>query len=96
MSQTYGMESPGKHHAGTSRPPVRYVVIIDGGGSAIARLMLETREQVQEFEGGTPEVVQMIQGLVPVKGANDPEWDQALQAHSTQERMAAEVYTLPV
>lgn len=90
------MESPGKHHAGASRLPVRYVVIIDGGGSAVARLMLETREQVQEFEGGTPEVVQMIQGLVPVKGATGPEWDRALQAHSAQERLAADVYTLPV
>lgn len=96
MSQTYGMESPGKHHAGASRPPVRFVVIIDGGGSAIARLLLDTREQVQEFEGGTPEVVQMIQGIVPVKGASGPEWDRALQAHSALERKAADVYTLPV
>lgn len=88
------MESPGRHHAGASRPPVRYVVLINGGGSAIARLLLETREQVQEFEGGSPEIAQMIQGLVPSKGANGPEWDQALQAHSVLERMAADVYTL--
>ena len=52
MSQTYGMPMPSSHHAEARNAPVRYVVIIEGNGSAVARLMLETRAQVEEFEGG--------------------------------------------
>ncbi|MES2090815.1 MAG: hypothetical protein V4532_12665 [Pseudomonadota bacterium] len=94
MSQTYGIESPSRHTAGSLREPVRYVVLIDSGGSSIARLMLDTRQQVEEFDSATSEVVQMIIGLSPAKVANEPEWDAALQGHSTLERMAADVYTL--
>lgn len=96
MSQTYGIESPRDHIARPQRPPVRYVIVIDSGGAAVTRLLLDTRLQVDEFEGGAPEVSQMIQGLAPVKGANGPEWDAALQGHSELERTAADVYTLEV
>lgn len=96
MSQTYGIESPSGHNAGPLRQPVRYVVLIDTGGSAIARLMLDTRQQVGEFDAGTPEVLQMITGLTPAKVANTREWDAVLQGHSAAERSAADVYTLEV
>lgn len=96
MSQTYGMPMPSSHHAEARNAPVRYVVIIEGNGSAVARLMLETRAQVEEFEGGSPEVGQMIQGLVPTRGASGPEWDAALRGHTPRERAEAEVYLLPI
>lgn len=96
MSQTYGMESPRDHVAREQRAPVRYVVLIDAGGAAVSRLFLNDRKQVDEFEGGAPEVAQMIQGLRPVRGASGPEWDAALRGHSAAERQAAEVYTLEV
>ncbi len=54
----------------------------------------EARQQVEEFDSATSELVRMIVGLSPAKVANEPEWDAALQGHSTLERMAAGVYTL--
>lgn len=96
MSQTYGIESAKHYAAEEQRKPVRYVVIIDTGGAAIARLFLETHQQVDEFDAGVPEVLQMIQGIVPTKGAVDAVWDTALRGHSMTERSAAEVYTLTV
>ncbi len=96
MSQTYGIESAKRQSEGLQRKPVRYVIIIDTGGAAIARLFLETHQQVDEFDAGVPEVLQMIQGLVPAKGALGAEWDAALRGHSMAERAAAEVYALTV
>lgn len=96
MSQTFGIEAPKDHIARPQRMPVRYVVVIDSGGEAITRLFLETRQQVDEFAGGAPEVVQMVQGLTPRKGADGPQWDEALKGHSMPERIAADVYILEV
>jgi hypothetical protein len=62
----------------------------------VARLFLESREQVAEFDAGTEEAAQMISGLVPANGADGPEWDRALQGHGMAERRAAAVYTLDV
>ena len=73
---------------------VRYVVIIVAGDSTVARLMLDTHLQIEEFDGGSPEVLQMIQGLAATKGASGREWDAALQGHTALERMAADIYTL--
>lgn len=62
----------------------------------MARLFLETRELVAEFDAGTEEAAQMMAGLAPARGADGPEWDRALEGHSAAERSAAEVYTLDV
>lgn len=96
MSQTYGIESPAGHVARPQRKPVRYLVIIEAGGSAVAKLLLDTRQQVGEFDAGAQEVIQMTQGLMPTRGAEGGEWDVALQAHSSAERRAADVYVLDV
>ncbi|MGE5450508.1 MAG: hypothetical protein ACM3VZ_01520 [Acidobacteriota bacterium] len=96
MSQTYGMESHGSHTAQSLRQPVRYVVVIESGDSPVARLLLDTRQQVGELDAGAPEVTQMVQGLYPAHTAGSSEWDEALQAHSALERATAKVYTLPV
>ena len=96
MNQGFGIEPPSAHHHAPLQQPVRYVVIIDAGGSMVARLFLASRELVAEFDAGTEEVVQMTQGLIPAHDAVNAEWDRALAGHSAAERAAAEVYTLDV
>jgi hypothetical protein len=97
MDHGFGIESPGAHHPPPhQQQPVRYVVIIDAGGSMVARLFLATRELAGEFDAGAEEIVQMTQGLRPERAAAGPEWDRALAGHNAVERSLAEVYTLDV
>jgi hypothetical protein len=96
MSQDYGRESPRAHTQTDHRRPARYLVLISSAGPMLARLFLDTREQVAEFDAGSEEATQMISGLVATRGADGPEWDRALQGHSAAERRAAEVYLLDV
>jgi len=96
MSQDFGRESPAAHVQGEHRAIARYMVVIDAGGVGVARLFLDSREQVAEFDAGTEEAAQMVSGLVPGQGADRPEWDRALQGHSLAERRAAKVYRLDV
>ena len=96
MSQGFGIEVPRAHSQAPHRKPARFLVVIDSGGYVLARLFIDTREQVAEFDAGSEEAAQMTLGLVPAKGADGPEWDRALEGHSAAERNAAEVYTLEV
>ena len=96
MSQGFGGESPRAHTQTSHREPARYLVMIESGGSAVARLFLETLELVAEFDAGAEEAAQMTAGLVPARGADGPQWDQALEGHSATERRAARVYRLEV
>ena len=94
MSQTFGMEAPRKHSHTPLQPPARYLVVIDSGGYMVARLFLETREQVAEFDAAVEEVAAMTLNLAAKTGAQGAEWDRALQGHSAAERAGAQVYTL--
>jgi hypothetical protein len=94
MTQDFGMESHGKHAHSPLRAVSRYLVVIDAGGEALARLFDAGRVQVAEFDASTEEVAVMLRGLVPARGGAGGEWDGGLQGHSTSERAAAEVYTL--
>jgi hypothetical protein len=94
MDETFGIESPGRHHDGPHRAPVHYLVIIEGAGSAIARLFLASREQVGEVDAGSEEIALLTRGRTPQAGASGAEWDRALLGHSAAERAVAEVYTL--
>ncbi|MEO5797278.1 MAG: hypothetical protein ABIP34_20810 [Rhodoferax sp.] len=96
MSQTFGMETPRNTDPIAHRPPVRYLVVIDSGGSMVARLFVATREQAAEFDAMVEEVTAMTLGLTPETGAMGTEWDAALQGHNATERAAALVYTLPI
>jgi hypothetical protein len=96
MSDGYGMESPHAHNQSQHRKPARYLVVIDTAGSMIARLFLETRELVGEFDASSEEVAVMAKGLTPIIGATGAEWDRALDGHSATERGAAEIYTLDI
>ena len=96
MSQGFGSESPRAHAQTTHRPPARFLVLIDAGGSTVARLFLDTREQVAEFDAGTEEVAQMTAGLAPTQDAAGTEWDRALEGHNATERQSAQVYRLAV
>ncbi|MBS0444950.1 MAG: hypothetical protein JSR59_03265 [Proteobacteria bacterium] len=96
MDGGYGIESPAAHKPSPHRAPARYLVLIDAGGSAVARLFIASRALVGEFDAGSEEVAVMTKGLTPALGALGAEWDKALDGHSAAERGAAEVYTLDV
>lgn len=97
MSQTFGIETPREHSLASHKKPVRYLIVIDSGGSMVARLFLETREMVAEFDAAVEEVTVMTQGLAPdIGGAVGAEWDRALRGHNADERAAAKVYTLAI
>lgn len=96
MGQGFGGESPRVHSQTSHRPPARWLIVIDAGGSAVARLFLDNHEPAGEFDAGTEEVVQMMAGLVATKSAAGREWDRALEGHSAAERAAAAVYRLDI
>ena len=94
MSHGFGNELPRAHGNTSPRSQSRYLVVIDSGGFMVARLFLESREQVAEFDASTEEVAQMIGRLRPESSAGDPAWDRALAGHSAVERAGARVYEL--
>ena len=96
MSHGFGNELPRAHGNTSPRARTRYLVVIDSGGSMVARLFLESREQVAEFDAGTEEVAQMVMHLQPRSDAADPQWDRALAGHSPDERAEAKVYELEI
>lgn len=97
MAQVFGIEVP---HPRQPQPapqsPVRYLVLIDSAatGGRLARLLLQSREQVAELDAGAPEVRMMTRELAAERGAGGTEWDAALGGHSRTERATAEIYTL--
>lgn len=94
--QAFGIPSHGEPSHSPHRPPARYLVVIDGDGTALAKLFLASHEQVGEYLGGSEEVATMTAGLVPENGAAGGAWAVALASHSDVERAAAQVYTLVV
>ena len=94
MNQGFGCEVPHEHSHQVLRKPARFMVVIDSGGYMVARLFLESREQVAELDASTEEVTQMTIGLHATQCAGDPVWDRALQGHSVDERASAHVYEL--
>jgi len=96
MNQGFGIERPAVHTHEAHDRPARYLVIIESGGSAVARLFLDNWELVAEFDAAADEVAMMTKELMPGKTGRLPEWDRALAGHSEAERAAAEVYTLDV
>jgi len=96
MSHGFGNELPRAHGNTSPRARSRYLVVIDSGGFTVARLFVESREQVAEFDAGTEEVAQMIMHLQPDSDASDAQWDRALAGHSAIERAQARVYVLGI
>lgn len=62
----------------------------------VARLFVDTREMVAEFDAAVEEVTAMTKGLVPEVGALSSEWDLALQGHSADQRATARIYTIEI
>ncbi|KQW45883.1 hypothetical protein ASD88_11895 [Pelomonas sp. Root662] len=87
---------PSRHNQQEHRQVSRYLVVIDSSGGAVAKLFLDSREQVGEFDASTEEVAVMTRNASASSGATGAEWDKALAGHSTQERAAATVYQLDV
>ncbi len=96
MSHGFGNELPRAHGNTSPRAHTRYLVVIDSGGFMVARLFLESREQVAEFDASTEEVAQMVMHLQATHTAGDPPWDRALAGHSASERAEARVYALEI
>ena len=96
MSQTYGIEAHGHHDQVPHRKPVRFIVVIEGGGANVAMMFLATRELVAETDAGAEEIASMISGIMPTVGALGAEWDAALQGHNHAERSEARVYALDI
>jgi hypothetical protein len=90
----FGLEKPAPHVDAQHRPPARFMVIIDSSGVTVAKLFVETRELVAEFDAGSEEVALMSRGLSATTGADGGEWDKALAGHGAIERRAAKVYRL--
>ena len=96
MDQGFGQELPPPHAQRTHRPAARHLVVVATAETVVARLFLDSREQVAEFDAASEEITAMTKGLSPVKGARGKEWDQALAGHSAEERADALVYELEV
>lgn len=99
MNHGFGIEAPhGPSSHDPPQPPARYLVIIGSAseGARQARLFLETRVEVAQFDAGAPEVQMMTRGLAPRRDAWQAPWDVALAGHDAQERRDAEVYVLDV
>ncbi len=48
MAQVFGNEIPRRHTETPTRKAARYLVVIESGGSAIALLFTDSREQVAD------------------------------------------------
>ncbi|MBV8035590.1 MAG: hypothetical protein JOY88_11090 [Pelomonas sp.] len=85
---------PQRHAQQDHRQVSRYLVVIASSAGPVAKLFLDSREQVGEFDAGTEEVAVMTRNATSSLGAAEPEWDKALAGHSAGERAAAMVYLL--
>ncbi len=102
MAQTYGIEASNAASNAASKPDdaqdqpaARYMVVIDSAstGTRVARMFLDTLQEVAEFDASAPEVLSAIDGLVPTHDGLQPRWQRALAEHSERERAGAEIYT---
>lgn len=75
-------------------PPAKFLVLIDAGGSMVARLFDANRAPLTDFDASSEEVAVMTSGLTPQRSALEPAWAKALAGHNPDELAAAEVYTL--
>lgn len=96
MNQGFGHELPPRHAQQTHRQVSRYLVVIGSSAGPVAKLFLDSREQVGEFDAGTEEVAVMTRNAASTTGTSGAEWDKALSGHSAEERAAATVYRLDV
>jgi hypothetical protein len=76
--------------------PVKYVILIEAGGSMVARLFDARRVHISDVDGASEDVVIMTDGVTPEHAGTRPEWAPALAGHNDTERAAAQLYTLPV
>ena len=76
--------------------PARYLVLIETGGSVLARLFDAAHRHVGDFDASSEEVAVMTTGLTPQQGAQGREWEPTLTGHNAGERAAAQVYLLDI
>jgi len=76
--------------------PVKYLIVIDSGGSMVARLFDADRVHVIDMDASSEDVAETTEGIVPTRSGSRPEWDRGLAGHSAAERAEAQVYALAV
>jgi len=76
--------------------PVKYLIVIDAGGSMVARMFDANRVHITDIDASTEELGATINGAVTTGSATEPVWDPLLVGHSAAERAAAQVYTLAI
>ena len=76
--------------------PAKFLIVIDSGGSMVARLFDADRIHVIDMDASTEDVVATTDGVVPTNSVAAPEWDRALAGHSAVERATAQVFALVV
>ena len=96
MSQDFGRESAHTHVQTEHRKISRFLVVIDAGGVGVARLFLDSREQVAEFDSGTEEAAQMISAWCPPRAPMVPNGTARCRATARPSARAAKVYRLDV
>lgn len=94
MNQGFGIESARAQSTTALRQAARFLVLIDAGGYAVARLFSDKRIELIEFDAATEETSSMLADLTVSTDASGAEWDRALAGHSAAERAAARVYEL--
>lgn len=76
--------------------PVKYLIVIDAGGSMVARMFDANRVHITDIDASTEELGATINGAIPTGSAREAVWDHVLVGHSAAERAAAQVYTLAI
>lgn len=94
MSQEFGISVPHQRTSLPQRQAVKYLMVMDIGGTKVARLFLESLELVNEFDAAVNEVVELIAGRLASSVDKDPLWANALRGLSADEQASAMVYTL--
>ena len=75
---------------------VKYLVLIESAGAMVARLFAADRAYLGDFDASSEEVAVMTAGVMPLRGAQGPEWGRGLAGHSVPEKAAALVFELDV
>jgi hypothetical protein len=76
--------------------PVKYLVLIEAAGAPTARLFDAEQAHILDIDATSEEVADMTSGHTPAHDGAESRWDKPLQGHTSQERRAAQIFTLDI